>query len=353
MEGNGTMVTRRRSTEPKFDLVVFGEFFSDMIFYRLPGRPRFGEETKTDSFLVAPGGGLSTTAIAASRLGAATGIVTRVGADAGSLPTWAAIVREKLDITACEFRKDLPTALTVCIAYNTDRMMVTHEPINRRLEDLLDHEAVQRKLAQARHVHLACALRRPAKWLPTLRRLRERGLTISADFGWNPEISVNQLISIVRHCDFIFPNEHEAQSITGTSSALRALEKLQDWVRVPVVKLGARGALLMADGKVHRQPALPVPVVDATGAGDAFNGGFLHAFLRGAAWDDCLRAGNICGSLAASQPGGLQGLPGPEEYNRWMVAARKSGLGAKGIRPHAIPAKGRSVKKRPSSLLSS
>jgi sugar/nucleoside kinase (ribokinase family) len=124
-------------------------------------------------------------------------------------------------------------------------------------------------------------------------------------------------------------------------------------VRVPVVKLGARGALLMADGKVHRQPALPVPVVDATGAGDAFNGGFLHAFLRGAAWDDCLRAGNICGSLAASQPGGLQGLPGPEEYNRWMVAARKSGLGAKGIRPHAIPAKGRSVKKRPSSLLSS
>jgi len=109
-----TMVTRRRSIEPKFDLVVFGEFFSDMIFYRLPGRPRFGEESKTDSFLVAPGGGLSTTAIAASRLGIATGIVTRVGADAGSLPTWAEIVREKLDITACEFRKDLPTALKIC-----------------------------------------------------------------------------------------------------------------------------------------------------------------------------------------------------------------------------------------------
>jgi sugar/nucleoside kinase (ribokinase family) len=318
------MVTQRRSTEPKFDLVVFGEFFSDMIFYRLPRRPRFGEELKTDSFLVAPGGGLSTTAIAASRLGSTTGIVTRVGADAQSLPTWAEMVREKLDISACEFRKDLPTALTVCIAYNTDRMMVTHEPINRRLEDLLDHEAVQRKLGQARHVHLACALRRPAKWLPTLRRLRERGLTVSADFGWNPDTSVNQLISIVRHCDFIFPNEHEAQAITGTNTASRALEKLQDWVRVPVVKLGSRGALLMAEGKVYRQPALPVPVVDATGAGDAFNGGFLHTFLRGSGWDDCLRAGNICGSLAASQPGGLHGLPGPQEYNRWLSAMRQN-----------------------------
>jgi len=339
------MVTRRRKSEPKFDLVVFGEFFSDMIFYRLPRRPRFGEESKTDSFLVAPGGGLTTTAIAASRLGIATGIVTRVGADAGSLPTWAAIAREKLDITACEFRKDLPTALTVCIAYKSDRMMVTHEPINRGLEDLLDHEAVQRKLAQARHVHFACALRRPAKWLPTLRRLRERGLTISADFGWNPEISVNQLISIVRHCDVIFPNEHEAQSITGTRSAVSALEKLQEWVRVPVVKLGGRGALLMADGKVYRQPALPVPVVDATGAGDAFNGGFLQAYLRGLGWDDCLRAGNICGSLAASQPGGLQGLPAVEEYNRWMVAMRKSGSRKKRMKPRALKTKSLSSEK--------
>jgi sugar/nucleoside kinase (ribokinase family) len=320
------MTTRRRNVEAKFDLVVFGEFFSDMIFYRLPGKPRFGEELKTDSFLVAPGGGLSTTAIAASRLGSSTGIVTRVGADAHSLPTWTQIVHEKLDITACEFRKDLPTALTVCIAYQTDRMMVTHEPINRRLEDLLENEPVQRKLAQARHIHFACALRRPGRWLPTMRRLRERGLTISADFGWNPETSIKQLISIVRHCDFIFPNEHEAQAITGTTNAMRALEKLQDWVRVPVVKLGARGALLMADGKVYRQPALRIPIVDATGAGDAFNGGFLHAFLCGSSWDDCLRAGNICGSLSASQPGGMQGLPGPELYNRWLATMRRGSI---------------------------
>jgi sugar/nucleoside kinase (ribokinase family) len=202
-------------------------------------------------------------------------------------------------------------------------MMVTHEPINRRLEDLLDHEAVQRKLNQTRHVHLACALHRPAKWLPVLRGLRERGIGVSADFGWNPDISVNQLISIVRHCDFIFPNEREARAVTGTTSARRALEKLQDWVRIPVVKLGEKGALLMADGKVYRQPGLPMPVVDATGAGDAFNGGFLHAFLHGSGWDDCLRAGNICGSLAATQPGGSKGLPGMQEFNRHMLALRK------------------------------
>jgi len=308
----------------KFDLVVFGEFFSDMIFYHLRRRPRFGEESKTDSFLVAPGGGLSTTAIAASRLGTITGVITRVGADAGSLPTWNQIAQERLDIAACEYRKDMPTALTVCVAYKADRMMVTHEPINRRLEDLLDNEGVRTKLAQSRHVHVACALRRPAKWLPVLRSLRDHGVTISADFGWNPDISVTQLISIIRHCDFVFPNEHEARAITGTKTALSALEKLHDWVRVPVVKLGTRGSLLIAEGKIYRQPALPLPLVDATGVGDAFNGGFLHAFLHGSGWEDCLRAGNICGSMAGTQPGGSQGLPGPQEYKRQLMRMRKA-----------------------------
>jgi ribokinase len=314
-------MAKQQGKPAKFDLVVFGEFFSDLIFYRLPRRPRFGEESKTDSFLIAPGG-MATTAIAACRLGTVTGIVTRVGADAKSLPTWNQIVEEKLDISASEVRRDLPTALTVCVAYKTDRMMVTYEPINLHLEDLLDNEAVRTKLEQARHVHLACALRRPARWQPVLRRLRERGITLSADFGWNPDISINQLVSIIRYCDFIFPNEHEACAITGTKTPMSALEKLQDWARVPVVKLGAKGALLMAEGKVHRQPALPVQLVDATGVGDAFNGGFLHAFLHGLGWDDCLRAGNICGSMAGTRPGGSQGLPSPQQYNRLLAEMR-------------------------------
>jgi sugar/nucleoside kinase (ribokinase family) len=238
------------------------------------------------------------------------------------------MMNQGLDVTGCEVRKDAPTALTVCIAYKADRMMVTHEPINRNLEDLLDKAAVQRKLRRARHVHLACALRRPQKWIPLLRSLREDGITISADFGWNPEISVNELISIVRYCEFIFPNEHEACAVTRTTNALRALEKLQDWVRVPVVKLGAKGAMLMCDGTVYKQRALPGSIVDATGAGDAFNGGFLHEFLRGSQWGDCLRAGNICGSLSAMAPGGSLGLPSHPEFAKHMrtlksAAARK------------------------------
>ncbi|SEF78291.1 Sugar or nucleoside kinase, ribokinase family [Bryocella elongata] len=312
------MAIKQASTR-NFDLVIFGEFFSDMVFYNLRAQPRFGEEVKTDSFLIAPGGGLATAAIAASRLGSATGILTRVGADAPTLPTWNQILGEGLDTSACSILRDQPTALTVSIAYGSNRMMVTHEPINHQLEEMLAQPPVQAKLQRARHVHFACALRRPRAWAPVMRKLREEGITVSADFGWNPELSPTQLHSIVKDCQFIFPNEHEAKAITGASDASRALERLQDWVRVPVIKLGKRGAMLMAGGKVYRQPTLPIPVVDATGAGDAFDGGFLHAFLHGGDWDTCLRAGNICSSLSASQPGGSQGLPNPKEFRRHMA----------------------------------
>ncbi|WP_263409965.1 carbohydrate kinase family protein [Terriglobus tenax] len=313
----------RSSAASKFDLVIFGEFFSDMIFYQLRNQPRFGEEIKTDSFLIAPGGGLARTAIAASRLGSSTGIVTRVGSDAAGLPTWNALMTEGLDVTACEVSEEYATALTVSMAYRSNRMMVTHDPINQRIEDLLSNRAVLQKLHRARHVHFACALRRPKQWIPVLKQLREAGITVSADFGWNPDLSPSQIHSIVRHCEFIFPNENEAKAITGASDAMRALEKLQDWVKVPVIKLGRRGAMLMADGKVYREPALSIAVLDATGAGDAFDGGFLHAFLHGADWNDCLRAGNICGSLSAAYPGGSHGLPGPKELRQYMAQMKK------------------------------
>jgi sugar/nucleoside kinase (ribokinase family) len=308
----------KRNAAKSFDLVVFGEFFSDLIFYGVPDRPRFGEELKTSHFLIAPGGGLATTALAATRLGTSTGILTRVGADALTLPTWTAILDQGLDVSACEVRKGVATALTVSIAYKADRMMVTYEPVNRNLEDLLDKAPVQRKLNRARHVHLACALRHPRKWIPILKSLRADGITASADFGWNPDISITELMSIIQHCEFIFPNEHEACTITGTKSPLRALEKLTEWVPVPVVTLGAKGSMLIAEGKLYRQPALPVKIVDATGVGDAFNGGFLHEFLRGSQWDDCLRAGNVCGSLAATAPGGSQGLPTHPDFAKHM-----------------------------------
>lgn len=298
------------SLRPRTDLVVFGEFFRDLVFYDLPEPPRMGEEVKTGQFAEFPGGGVATTALVAAGLGTPTAVVTRVGRDAHRNLAWQKLIRSGIFTGACEFSAKLPTAVTVCAAYDRERMMITHDAINQRLYTLLTRPAVQRQLRGARHLHLACALWPPRTWTGAIRRLRSRGLTISTDIGWNPGVLRSpQLPALLRECEFTFPNELEARAMTGEKSVEKAARKLGQWVRVPVVKLGRSGCIVVQDGKLLRVKSIPVRAVDATGAGDAFNGGFLHGYLSSWPIEDCLRAGNICGAMATTRPGGSSAIP--------------------------------------------
>jgi ribokinase len=287
------------------DLVVFGEFFLDLIFYKLPRAPKLGEEVKTQYFAEFPGGGLATTALVAAGLGTSTAVVTRIGKDAQSNQSWQKLVRRGIFVGACEFSAKFPTAMTVCAAYDGDRMMITYDTINRNLHKLLARPAVRGQLHKAKHLHLACALSPPQAWIPAIRRLRSQGLTISLDVGWNPEVLQSpRLPAFLRECDFVFPNEIEARTMTGEKSVERAAKKLAQWVRLPVVKLGRDGCIAVQEEKVLRVKSIHVHTVDATGAGDAFNGGFLNGYLSGRILEDCLRLGNICGAMATTCPGG-------------------------------------------------
>lgn len=86
------------------------------------------------------------------------------------------------------------------------------------------------------------------------------------------------------------------------------VEKAEEFIasRVPVlvVKRGARGASVFAEGRRLDGAALPVKVVDTVGAGDTFDAGFLHQWLRGAQFETCLSHGNLAAGLSVTRPGG-------------------------------------------------
>lgn len=300
-------------------LIVLGEFFLDLVFYGLPDLPRLGEEVKTRHFAEFAGGGLATTAAVAAALGTSTAVVTRVGQDARLSPAWQNFARSKVSVEACEFSSDLPTARTVCAAYNGDRMMITHDVINERLYELLSDRAVQRILRTSTHIHLACPLWPARTWIPLLCQLREKGLTVSADIGWNPHLFKSpDLFRLLRELEFTFPNTVEALAMTREPTVERALKRLAHSVRVPVIKLGAAGSIAMENGETIRAKSIRVKSIDATGAGDAFNGGFLHAFLAGSTLEDCMRAGNVCGALATTSAGGWSSIPSKRKLNQLM-----------------------------------
>jgi sugar/nucleoside kinase (ribokinase family) len=265
-------------------LAVFGEFFLDLVLYDLPSVPRLGEEVKTTSFARFPGGGLATTALVASHLGTPTRIITIVGQDALPTREWQKLLQSGVSTRGCEFHPTLPTAMTVCAAFDGDRMMITYDKINRNLEALLSHKAAQAQIRSARHLHLACAMAPPGKWARLIRKLRHTGIGLSADLGWNPEtLRSPQLPSLLRELEFTFPNESEAKAMTGERTVEAAARELARWVRVPVLKLGVDGCLAVADGKVLRK-------VDSGSLrgydrfGDTFNGGFCMAIWRDGHW---------------------------------------------------------------------
>jgi sugar/nucleoside kinase (ribokinase family) len=316
-------MTPHASARSDRGLVVFGEFFRDLVFYDLPRVPKMGEEVKTASVARFPGGGLATTALVAANLGTPTQVITRVGRDALTSPEWQMLVSSGISTAGCEFDPHLPTAITVSASFGGDRMMITHDTVNVKLERLLNRGSVQKRLRRARHIHLACAPRPPQVWTAAIRKLREQGLSISLDMGWNLDVLKSpRLPSLLKELEFIFPNEPEAKAMTGEKSVEAAAMKLACSVQIPVVKLGQDGSLAVRDGKIVRRKSIRVRPVDATGAGDAFDGGFLHGYLAGWPLEECLAAGNVCGALATTGAGGSCAVPTQKRLKQWMKELR-------------------------------
>ena len=146
----------------------------------------------------------------------------------------------------------------------------------------------------------------------------ERGVTVSFDAnvrwrlfkGRDPRETLDPLLA---RADLLFFSDEEAALLLGGSDPRAVREAMRGMRAETVVVHGAEGAFAVGGSGVRREPAYPVEVVDAVGAGDAFVAGFLSGRLRG--WDvgECLRLANACGACAVTVPGDVEGMPAEEE----------------------------------------
>ena len=105
--------------------------------------------------------------------------------------------------------------------------------------------------------------------------------------------------------------------ITGQQNPREALNVLAQSGLIALIKVGAAGVIALRAGELFSCPALPVErVVDTTGAGDAFDAGFIYATLRGYSFLDALRCGIICGSLSTTAMTGTAAVPTAAELER-------------------------------------
>jgi sugar/nucleoside kinase (ribokinase family) len=191
------------------------------------------------------------------------------------------------------------------LQYETQRRAFTYpgNAAGLRFEDLdLDY------LCSARHFHLSSyflqrELRTDIPRLFTV--LKQAGLTISLDTNDDPwDEWSSSMTEILRFVDILMPNVREACRLADVDNLDKAIEQLRLKVPTLVIKRGAAGASAYRKDFQLTLPAVPNDFVDAVGAGDSFNAGFLAAYVKDRSLAECLRMGNLAGALSTTRVGG-------------------------------------------------
>jgi sugar/nucleoside kinase (ribokinase family) len=300
----------------ELDLLVVGDCNPDLVL-RGDIEPAFGQaEHVVDEAELTIGGSAAILACGAARLGVRTALVSLIGDDTFGRFMLAALADRGVDVSGVVVRAGAETGVSVVLVRGADRAILTALGTIAELTPPL----VDRNLLHAtRHLHVSSyflndGLRAGLEDL--LREARGAGATTSFDPNWDPrEEWDGGLLDLLGETTILFVNAEEATRIARADDVENAARALSGDGRVlVVVKLGADGALAVVDGRIVRSPTVAVTdEVDAVGAGDSFDAGFLAGHLAGRPLEESLRLANACGSLSMRAVGGTAAQPTLEE----------------------------------------
>lgn len=302
------------------DVTCVGVLVTDVLVRPVDSWPEVGRLLTVDQIAVRSGGLAHTTGVTLARLGVPTAVVGCVGRDL--LGTFLLDVLHTHQIEAYVRRVEAATTSTTVVAVSSrgERSFLHLPGANTHLEPQDVPDAL---LAHSRILHLGGYFLLPAMdGAPAARllaRARAAGCRTSLDTAWDAQGRwMAALDPCLPHLDMLFGNVDELSRIAGTDDPAQIAAMLRGrGPQIVAVKLGEGGAYV--DGPDWRGyvRAFSVEVVDTTGAGDAFCGGFLAAWLAG--WDlpRTTRLANAAGAMCVTTLGGSEGIRSMDETLRF------------------------------------
>lgn len=291
-------------------VVILGVFVADTA-YRADRMPKMGETIMGNSFALGPGGKGSNQAVACARMGPETHMISKLGQDDFAklaLDTW---VESGVIPHAQQISDSYTGAAYIFIEESTGDNAIIISPGAAALISVTDIEA-QADLIASADVFVT-QLEQPMA-------AAVRGLEIARAAGvitiLNPAPAAALPEGMLALCDYVTPNETECEAMTGIavqteSDAAKACDALRALgVKTPIITLGEQGAYLYGHGLV---PAVIAgPVVETTGAGDAFNGGFAAAISEKLSPLEAAQYGCATAGLSVTKAGTAPSMPSRE-----------------------------------------
>ncbi len=301
-------------------VLVAGEINADLVLRDFSAFPALGREVTAAESRLVLGSASAICASGLARLGNRVTFLGKVGDDLFGSFCLDEMRKVGIDVSRVVVDRGAKTGITVAISSERDRALVTFAGA---AASFTAGDIPEDVFEGADHLHVA-SFYLQTQLRPGLAGLFERahesGLTTSLDPGHDPEEQwLRDLESTLKETDLFFPNEEELRGASGRDDIGEALASLPS-VRV-VAKLGARGAVSVDDGSLLAVPAPPVTAVDTTGAGDSFDAGFLHAWLRSEPLEICLHYGAAAGALSTRALGGTAAQPSNTELEAFLAGS--------------------------------
>jgi len=300
-----------QSSQWDFDVLISGMVFLDIVLTDLPCPPSPGAEVWAGGMGSSPGG-IANLAVATARLGLRTSLVAGFGDDVYG--DWCRRVlagQESVDLTLSRTFERWHTPVTISMAYQNDRAMVTHgHPAPMSSAEMIGHFPSTRAVL--------VELESDPWWQPA----QQAGALVFADVGWDPSGAWDRrVLDKLDGCHCFMPNEVEAQAYTRTDTAGAALAALAELVPIAVVTRGSGGAIAVDSdtGERAEVPSLPVVAIDPTGAGDVFGAALVVGTFAGWSLGNRLRFSSLCSALAVQQFGGALAAPGWGDIADWWA----------------------------------
>jgi len=291
-------------------IVILGVFVADTA-YRADRPPRMGETIMGNSFVLGPGGKGSNQAVAAAKTGGDVTFLSKLGRDPFAdmaFKTWAE-AGVKPQVT--QSNESYTGAAYIFIEEATGDNAIIICPGVAATISAADMDA-NAELIQSASVFIT----QLEQSMDAGRRALEIARAAGVVTILNPAPANGQAEGLLALCDYVTPNESETEALTGVAvstvdEARRAADVfLEKGVGAAVITLGEKGALYHDAAQSQLIPAIDAgPVVETTGAGDAFNGGFATALARGDKPLDAVRFGCLTAGISVTRPGTAPSMP--------------------------------------------
>lgn len=291
--------------------------------------PKAGETILGRDFGMYPGGKGANQASACARLGAEVHFLAKVGRDAFRDRLMESLRATGIDPSHVLVDEEAPTGVAlITVDGRGQNEIIVVSGSNMRLspEDVRANDEI---FEDASVVGLQLEVP-----LETVMEAARTGKRAGAAIILNPAPARQLPDGLLRHVDFLTPNESEASLLSGvevidTESAERAARILLDrGVRCVIVTLGAGGALLVREDGSRQFPAYRVDSVDTTAAGDAFNGALAHGLGLGQSVEDAIDHANGVAAFAVTRMGAQTSMPSSKELESFLTDVERVVLDA-------------------------